>query len=177
VAKGQQEKALDEAAFKAKKGELTGPVKTQFGFYVFEVTKITKANQQSLEESKESIRAQLQSQKEQDALQKFVEQFEDKYRDQTECGDDYKKGVEAQCGNTKEPKEDAPQQGQPQGAPGQGQAPPPDAQQVPPGAQQVPPQGGGQAPPQQAPPQQGAPPQQAPPQQAPPQQVPPQGAP
>ena len=37
VAKGQQEKALDEAVFKAKKGELTGPVKTQFGYYVFEV--------------------------------------------------------------------------------------------------------------------------------------------
>jgi foldase protein PrsA len=146
VAKGQQEKALDEAVFKAKKGELTGPVKTQFGFYVFEVTKVTKANQQSLEESKESIRAQLQSQKEQEALEKFVKQFEDKYRDQTECGDDYKKGVEEQCGNTKKPKDDAPQQQAPQGAPGQQQAPPPDAPQggggqVPPGAQQVPPQG------------------------------------
>ena len=39
VAKGQQEKALDTAIFKAKKGELTGPVKTQFGHYVFEVTR------------------------------------------------------------------------------------------------------------------------------------------
>ena len=39
VAKGQQEKALDEAIFKAKKGELVGPVKTQFGYYVFEVTR------------------------------------------------------------------------------------------------------------------------------------------
>ena len=41
VAKGQQEKAFDEAIFKAKKGELEGPVKTQFGYYVFEVTKVT----------------------------------------------------------------------------------------------------------------------------------------
>ena len=39
VAKGQQEKALDDAVFGADKGELTGPVKTQFGFYVFEVSR------------------------------------------------------------------------------------------------------------------------------------------
>ena len=38
VAKGQQEKALDNAIFNAKKGKLTGPVKTQFGYYVFDVT-------------------------------------------------------------------------------------------------------------------------------------------
>jgi foldase protein PrsA len=166
VAKGQQEKALDEAVFKAKKGELVGPVKTQFGYYVFEVTKITEANQQSLEESKESIRAQLRSQKEQEALEKFVKQFEDKYRDQTECGDDYKDGVEAQCGNTKKPDENQQQQQQPQGAPGQ---PQPDAPQG--GAQPVPQQGApgaGGAPPQGAPGAGGG---------APPQQVPPQGAP
>ena len=41
VAKGQQEKALDTAIFAAKKGKLVGPVKTQFGYYVFDVTKIT----------------------------------------------------------------------------------------------------------------------------------------
>ncbi len=48
VAKGQQEKSLDEAVFTAKKGTLEGPVKTQFGWYVFEVNKITPASQQSL---------------------------------------------------------------------------------------------------------------------------------
>ena len=41
VAKGQQEPAFDKAIFAAKKGKLTGPVKTQFGWYVFDVTKIT----------------------------------------------------------------------------------------------------------------------------------------
>src|SRR5215218_8747463 len=143
VAKGQQEKALDEAVFKAKKGEITGPVKTQFAFYVFEVTKVTKANQQTLEESKESIRAQLKSQKEQKALDKFVKSFQDKYRDKTECGDDYKKGLAEQCGNVDKPKDTTSQN--PQGAPGGG-------------AQDVPPQQGGA--PQQVPPQQGGAPQQ-----------------
>ena len=37
VAKGQNEKALDDAIFAAKKGEVEGPVKTQFGWEVFEV--------------------------------------------------------------------------------------------------------------------------------------------
>ena len=37
VAKGQQEKAFDDAVFAAKKGKLEGPVKTQFGWNVFEV--------------------------------------------------------------------------------------------------------------------------------------------
>ena len=38
MAKGQQEQAFDKAIFAAKKGKLTGPIKTQFGWYVFEVT-------------------------------------------------------------------------------------------------------------------------------------------
>ena len=122
VAKGQQEKALDTAVFKARKGQLSGPVKTQFGYYVFEVTKVTKANQQSLEESKESIRAQLKSQKEQGALDKFVKTFQDKYRKKTECADDFKKGSEQQCGNAKKPK--AQTQQSPTGAPGQSGAAP-----------------------------------------------------
>ena len=56
VAKGQQEKALDKAVFAAKKGKVTGPVKTPFGYYVFEVTKVKPASQQSLSEAKETIR-------------------------------------------------------------------------------------------------------------------------
>ena len=48
VSKGQQEKALDDAIFSAKKGELVGPVKTQFGYYDFEVDKVTPASQQTL---------------------------------------------------------------------------------------------------------------------------------
>jgi foldase protein PrsA len=144
VAKGQQEKALDDAVFKAEKGKVVGPVKTQFGYYVFEVTKITKANQQTLEESKESIRAQLKSQKEQKALDTFVKDFQKKYKDKTECGDDYKKGLDQQCKNVDKPKETTQA---PQGAPGQ--VPQQDA------PQQVPPQGGQ---PQPAPaPQQGQP--------------------
>jgi foldase protein PrsA len=88
-AKGTLEKALDQGVFSAKKGDITGPVKTQFGWYVFEVDKITKASQQSLEQAKETIRQTLQSQNQQKALDKFVADFQKKWKDRTECRDDY----------------------------------------------------------------------------------------
>jgi foldase protein PrsA len=90
VAKGQQDKALDDAVFQAKKGELEGPVKTQFGWYVFEVAKVTPASQQSLEQSKDTIRNLLRSERQQKALDDFVKSFREDYREKTECADDYR---------------------------------------------------------------------------------------
>jgi foldase protein PrsA len=90
VAKGQQEKALDTAIFKAKKGELTGPVKTQFGYYVFEVTKVTPASQQSLAQSKATIKQTLASQNQQKALDKFVKSFRKRWKAKTDCREGYR---------------------------------------------------------------------------------------
>jgi foldase protein PrsA len=89
VAKGQQEKALDDATFSAKKGVVTGPVKTQFGYYVFEVTKITPGSQQSLDQSKASIKQLLVSQQQQKALDAFVKDFRKKWKDRTNCRSGY----------------------------------------------------------------------------------------
>ena len=89
VAKGQQEKALDTAVFSADKGKLTGPIKTQFGWYVFDVTKIAKAKQQSLEESKASIKQILQSQGQQNALKKFGDDYRKRYKAETDCRKGY----------------------------------------------------------------------------------------
>ena len=96
VSEGQQEKAFDEAIFEAKKGELEGPVKTQFGWYVFEVEKVTKASQQTLEQSKETIKNLLRSQRQQKALDEFIKSFREDYKDQTDCADDYRV---AECKN------------------------------------------------------------------------------
>jgi foldase protein PrsA len=90
VAKGQQEKALDTAIFKAKKGRLTGPVKTQFGYYVFEVTKVTKASQQTLAQAKETIRQTLASQNQQKALDKFVKSFRKRWKEKTDCREGFR---------------------------------------------------------------------------------------
>jgi foldase protein PrsA len=85
VAKGQQEKALDTAVFQAKKGQLVGPVKTQFGYYVFKVQKITPASQQSLAQAKQTIKQLLASQNQQKALDSFVKDFRSKWKDKTNC--------------------------------------------------------------------------------------------
>ncbi|MEA2136733.1 MAG: foldase protein PrsA [Solirubrobacteraceae bacterium] len=90
VAKGQQEKALDTAIFAAKKGKLTGPVKTQFGYYVFEVTKVTKASQQTLAQAKATIKQTLASQNQQKALDTFVKSFRKRWKAKTDCAADYR---------------------------------------------------------------------------------------
>ena len=89
VAKGQQEKALDTAIFAADKGKITGPVKTQFGWYVFEVEKVTKGKQQSLEESKANIKQQLASQQQNNALKKFGDDYRKRYKAETDCRKGY----------------------------------------------------------------------------------------
>jgi foldase protein PrsA len=96
VTQGQQEKAFDQAIFDARKGQLEGPVKTQFGWYVFEVEKVTKASQQTLEQSKETIKNLLRSQRQQKALDEFIKSFREDYKDRTDCADDYRV---AECKN------------------------------------------------------------------------------
>ena len=88
-AKGTLEKQLDAAVFGAKKGELTGPVKTQFGYYLFEVSKVTPASQQTLEQAKETIRQTLQSQNQQKALEKFSKDYSKRWKEKTDCRKGY----------------------------------------------------------------------------------------
>jgi foldase protein PrsA len=96
VPKGQQEKALDAATFKAPKNKIEGPVKTAFGFYVFEVTKVTPAVQQPLSTSKASIKQLLISQQQQKTLDTFVKTFQKRWKGRTECRKDY---MTANCKN------------------------------------------------------------------------------
>lgn len=123
------EQALDEAVFSAKPGEISGPVETQFGFYVFEVEKVQKASQQTLEQAKETIRQTLQSQNQQKALDQFVDDFRKKWKERTECREEYET---PDCKGAPEPTPTPPA-----GAPAPGQAPP--GQQAPPTQQPPPP--------------------------------------
>jgi len=160
VTKGSQEKAFETAVFKAEKGKVEGPVKTQFGYYVFEVTTISKPTQQSLDKAKDTIKNLLRSQRQQKALDGFIKKFQADYKKKTACAKGY---VVQECKNGPKqqnpPQQGAPQQGVPQG--GQGappggapqQAPQQGAPQVPQGGapQQVPPGGGAQQVPQPTP--------------------------
>jgi foldase protein PrsA len=136
IPEGQQEKVLDKAVFAAEQGKLEGPVKTQFGWYVFEVTDVTPAKQQSLKETKETIRGLLTTEREQKTLQDFIEDFREDFKGETKCREGF---VVAECSNAPEEKTDTNAvPGAPQGAP-QGAPPPqgaPQPQGTPPQAPQ-----------------------------------------
>jgi foldase protein PrsA len=101
VVKGQEEKALDAAVFSAKKGVLSGPVQTPFGYYVFEVQTITPGSQQTLKQAEASIKSQLTATQQQSALSKFVKDFKKKWMAKTECRAGY---MVADCKGYKAPK-------------------------------------------------------------------------
>jgi foldase protein PrsA len=101
VVKGQEEKQLDAAVFSAKKNVLSGPVKTPFGYYVFEVQAITPGSQQSLKQAEPSIKSQLTATKQQTALSKFVKEFKKKWMSKTDCRAEY---VITDCKQYKAPK-------------------------------------------------------------------------
>lgn len=101
ISEGQQEQALDEAIFNADKGELGGPVKTQFGWYVYEVEKITPASQQTQDEAEATIKQLLASEGQQKALDTFVKDFEKQWKSETTCREGY---VVEDCSNYEAPK-------------------------------------------------------------------------
>jgi foldase protein PrsA len=101
VTKGQEEKSLDTAIFSASKNTLSGPVKTSFGYYVFEVLSVTPASQQSLSQVQASIKQQLTSTQQQAALSAFVKNFKKKWKAKTDCRKGY---VVEDCKQFKAPK-------------------------------------------------------------------------
>src|SRR5207253_6329947 len=85
VVKGQEEKSLDQAVFSAKKNVLSGPVKTAFGYYIFRVKNTTAGSQQSLQQAKPTIEAQLKATRQQSSLTTFVKRFKTKWTAKTDC--------------------------------------------------------------------------------------------
>ena len=121
VVKGQEEKALDEAIFSAPKGKLGGPVKTPFGYYIYEVTGTTAGNQQTLAQAQSSIKQQLTAQQQQQALSKFVKEFRTRWEGKTECRSGY---AVQDCHGYKKPATPATSATPQTGAPAQRRRPP-----------------------------------------------------
>jgi len=122
LTEGQQDKDLEKAAFAAQKGELEGPIKTQFGYYVFRVAEVTAPTKARLADVEDKIRKQIRTEREQKAIDKFAKKFREDYKEKTECAEEYRV---AECKNA--PK------GQSKADPGQ-QPPPPGGQPPPQGA-------------------------------------------
>ena len=101
IVKGEEEKGLDTAIFSASKNVLGGPVKTPFGYYIYEVESVTAGTQEPLSKAQASIKQQLIASGEQGALTKFVKDFKAKWTAKTECRSGY---VVADCKSYKAPK-------------------------------------------------------------------------
>lgn len=89
VTRGQWDKAIDKAIFSASKGEIVGPIKTQFGYYAFTVAKINTANSASLADATPAIKQKLRRESAAQRYKRFRRQFVSKWRAKTACADLY----------------------------------------------------------------------------------------
>jgi foldase protein PrsA len=105
VTKGQEDAALDKAAFAAQTNKVLGPVKGSFGYYVFEVTKITASTQQSLAQATPLVKQILQSQSQTTAQTAVDNQAKKQWLKQTTCRKAY---ATADCKGYKAPKTSTP---------------------------------------------------------------------
>jgi foldase protein PrsA len=122
VTKGQQERALDEASFSAPVNKVQGVIHGTFGYYVFEVTKVTKSTQQSLAQATPLIQQILQGQSQSNAQTAVDNQVKATWLKKTKCRSTY---AMADCAGYKAPKTPSTT------APGGAQSAPPQTQTVP----------------------------------------------
>jgi parvulin-like peptidyl-prolyl isomerase len=74
VSKGQTVPEFDKTAFKLKKGQLSAPIKTQYGYHIIQaVSDVKPAQSTPLSKVKASIRQQLEQQQKNEAMTKWVE--------------------------------------------------------------------------------------------------------
>jgi foldase protein PrsA len=83
VRRGETVAEFDKKAFELKKGELSAPVKTQYGFHLIEaLTDIKPASQTPLKDVKEQIRQQLLQEKRQKAISDWSKDLNDEFEDE-----------------------------------------------------------------------------------------------
>ncbi len=101
VTKSQADPALASVAFTAPLNKLLGPVKGQFGYYVFQVIKITPATHKTLAQSTALIKQQLTSQQQSSAQTAVDNHAKKDWLSQTTCRSAY---AMADCKGYKAPK-------------------------------------------------------------------------
>lgn len=127
VPKGQFVPEFDDAAFGAEKGELLGPVETEFGFHLIEVTDIKPAGETPFEEVAPQIEEQITAEQQLAGFQTWVQDELKKRNVKYMPGYDPNAPVEAPPGVAPEgaapPEEAPPEEAAPEEAPPEGAAP------------------------------------------------------
>ena len=81
--KGATVAPFDEAAFELETGELSDPVKTQFGWHIIEaVGDVEEANTQELADVEEQIASTLEEEKKNARINEWVQELQDRFADQ-----------------------------------------------------------------------------------------------
>jgi len=101
VTKGEEEAALDKAAFAAPKSKVLGPIHGAFGWYVFEVTNIKPSTQQSLTQATPLIKQIIQGQSQTNGQTAVDNQAKKQWLQKTTCRTAY---AMADCKGYKPPK-------------------------------------------------------------------------
>jgi parvulin-like peptidyl-prolyl isomerase len=80
VSKGQTVPEFDKTAFSLKKGQLAAPVKTQYGYHIIQaLSDVKPATTTSLAKVRASIKQQLEQQRKNDKVTKFLEDTKKTY--------------------------------------------------------------------------------------------------
>jgi len=74
LGKGETVPDFEKAAFGAEQGEIVGPVQTQFGYHLLEVTDIKPKQTRSLDDVESQIRSQLATEKQSEEFSKWIEE-------------------------------------------------------------------------------------------------------
>jgi peptidyl-prolyl cis-trans isomerase C len=74
LGKGETVPEFEQAAFGADQGEIVGPVKTEFGYHILQVTDVKPEQTRSLQEVESQIRSQLATEKQSEAFNKWIEE-------------------------------------------------------------------------------------------------------
>ena len=78
--RGQMVKEFDDKVFSMSLGEVSEPVKTQFGYHIIKLNEINVAKARSFDEVKDEVRAHVMQIKQMNAFKKVIDSLKDKYK-------------------------------------------------------------------------------------------------
>lgn len=80
VEQGKLPAELDQAVVKMKKGEVSAPVKSQYGFHIIKVTDVKQSTALDINAIKEDLRNVLMQEKQQQIFEKYISDVKNKYK-------------------------------------------------------------------------------------------------